>query len=285
METKTLNLQLKARGEAGNGSFSGLGNATGILDRGYDLVPKGAFDDLDGLETSGFIANGHDWRGLPIAMVDKAYEDDEGLKIDVEYHSTQAAQEARTVVNERLAKGKEVGLSIGYEVKRSRPFESVDALDEYCKEQGIKFDRASAGTYNGYCRLLEKISVFEVSIVTVPMNQLSRVTSGKSAFRGSRTLPDHTDDLLAEAVDFTNRIKGLSDTREGKLGERPQSEMRRAIEGMRKNADELEALLPPVETTSEAAKDDATTNPDPAQGVVTDPTPEQKALIATFSTP
>jgi len=63
----------------------------------------------------GFIAYGHDWMN-PVAMPTSATEDGVGLAIGGQFHGTPRAQEARQITTERLAAGKSVGLSIGYEV-------------------------------------------------------------------------------------------------------------------------------------------------------------------------
>src|ERR1051326_5484635 len=103
--------------DEGIGSFQGYASAFGVVDRAGEIVVKGAFaKSLDRFKQDGFIAVGHEWQNLPVATVAEAYEDAKGLFIKCDFHSTPEAQAARTVVKERLDRGKSVGLSIGYSV-------------------------------------------------------------------------------------------------------------------------------------------------------------------------
>lgn len=141
--------------EDGSGYFTGYGSTFGNFDRVKEAVVKGAFKNtLDSFKQDGFIAVGHDWGALPVATVGEAYEDDKGLFIKGEFHSTPEAQAARAVVKERLERGKSVGLSIGYDVKDQEH------------------------TRNG--TLLKELELFEVSIVTVPCNALANATGVKA---------------------------------------------------------------------------------------------------------
>lgn len=140
----------------GPGSFEGYASTFGNKDYAGEIVVKGAFVKcLDRFKADGFIAVGHDWEGLPVATVTEAKEDSVGLWVKGEFHSTPEAQSARTVMKERLDRGKSVGLSIGYEVK-----------DAEMTAKG---------------RLLKELELFEFSIVTVPCNPLAGATGAKSA--------------------------------------------------------------------------------------------------------
>jgi HK97 family phage prohead protease len=144
----------------GPGTFSGYGSTFGNNDRSGDTLVKGAFrKTLDQFKADGFIAVGHDWAGLPVATITDAYEDDYGLFIQGEFHTTPEAQSARTVVKERLDRGKSVGLSIGFDVKPG----------------GSKANTATGG------RAFTDVELFEVSIVTVPCNPKAQATEAKSA--------------------------------------------------------------------------------------------------------
>lgn len=92
----------------------------------------------------GFGALNHEWGSLPIATISTAREDDRGLYVEGQFHSTPDAQAARTVVRERLERGKSVGMSIGYKV----------ADDEF--KDGA--------------RHLKEVDLYEVSLVSVPAN-------------------------------------------------------------------------------------------------------------------
>ncbi len=166
--------------DEGSGSFEGYASIFGNFDRVNEAVVKGAFSNVDDFIKSGFGAVGHDWSGLPIATIADAKQDDIGLWIKADFHSTKDAQDARTVIQERLARGKFVGLSIGYEVNDS----------EYVPEG----------------RLLKALTIYEASLVTVPANPLAGVNASKSSSPTNIPLEDHSAQMLANAKDYTKRL-------------------------------------------------------------------------------
>ena len=146
---------------AGPGGFEGYASLFGVLDSGGDIVEAGAFrNTLEAFIKDGFIADGHNWNSVSdgaIGTIVDAHEDARGLFIKTEYHTTQRAQDARRIATERLARGKSVGLSIGYAV---RP--GGEGMD-------------SAGV-----RRLRDLDLFEVSHVNVPMLRPAGMTAAKS---------------------------------------------------------------------------------------------------------
>jgi Escherichia/Staphylococcus phage prohead protease len=140
-----------------SGEFSGYASIFGTVDRGKDIVVKGAYDKaLPAFLKDGFISWSHDW-GNPIAMPTEAYEDDKGLFLAGRFHSTPSAQEARTIASERAIAGKRTGLSIGYDV------------------EDFSFDRKGN-------RLLKIINpLFEVGFVMAPMHREANLAAVKAA--------------------------------------------------------------------------------------------------------
>jgi len=180
MEYKTcLEHGIKISSE-GSGSFEGYASTFGNFDRVNEAVVKGAFTNLEDFVKSGFGAIGHDWSGLPIFTISDAKQDDIGLWIKADFHSTEAAQATRTVIQERLARGKSVGLSIGYEVTDS----------EYVPEG----------------RLLKALNLFEVSVVTIPANPLAGVQSAKDYSLTNLSVDEHSALMLANAKDYVARL-------------------------------------------------------------------------------
>lgn len=160
------------------GGFDGYASLFGVLDDGGDIVERGAFaGTIDQFLKNGFIALGHDWNGLPIGYPVDVHEDERGLYLRAEYHSTPEAQHARRVAQERMGRGMSVGLSIGYlpEVAGSSP--------------------------EGH-RLLRKVGLFEVSQVNVPMLR----PAGLSAVK-SQPVPyqEHGDRVLATVSEYVAR--------------------------------------------------------------------------------
>jgi hypothetical protein len=141
-----------------HGSFGGYGSVFGIVDRASEIVDAGAFaDTLATFRKEGLILWNHD-RARPVAIPVEAREDRFGLWLRCNFHSTQDAQDARTIVSERLAAGFSYGLSIGYRVLR----------DAYIS--GI--------------RHLVEIELLEVSLVSVPALQVATVGAVKGAMFG-----------------------------------------------------------------------------------------------------
>ena len=143
--------------DASSGEFSGYASVFGNVDQGGDIVVRGAYAKaIPAFLRDGFISWSHDW-AMPIAMPTDAREDERGLFLAGRFHSTPAAQEARTIAAERAATGKRTGLSIGYEIE----------------------DYAFNTKGN---RLLKVINpLFEVGFVMVPMNRESNVGAVKNA--------------------------------------------------------------------------------------------------------
>jgi uncharacterized protein len=150
-----LNGEFKILDDPANGSFSGYASVFGNTDRQNEVVVKGAFaTTLPGFLKDGFGALNHEWAALPIATISEAREDERGLWVKGEFHSTSDAQAARTIVRERLERGKSVGLSIGYKVKD----------DEF--KDGARF--------------LKDVDLYEISLVSVPANAEAQVVGIKS---------------------------------------------------------------------------------------------------------
>jgi HK97 family phage prohead protease len=150
-----LNGEFKILDDSPHGSFNGYASVFGNIDRQNEVVVKGAFaTTLPGFLKDGFGALNHEWSALPIATISEAREDERGLWVKGEFHSTSDAQAARTIVRERLERGKSVGLSIGYKVKD----------DEF--KDGARF--------------LKDVDLYEISLVSVPANAEAQVVGIKS---------------------------------------------------------------------------------------------------------
>lgn len=215
---------LKLLEDSPHGGFNGYVSVFGNEDSYGDIIEPGAFKEtIQDFIKDGFIAVGHDWGGLPVATVVEAYEDDYGLFMRCEFHSTEAAQSARTVVRERMARGKTVGLSIGYEVKEYAIIKPED------------------GSW-GYKRRLIKIKLYEGSIVTVPANALAGVTDAKGH---GQTLNAQYDAALAAVEAVTRRIGSLADLKHQE-GKRLNPANRERLETLAASVAELlAATVPP----------------------------------------
>lgn len=173
--------------EDGPGGFEGHTSISGNLDDGGDIVLDGGFKDvLDTFLKSGFTAHSHEWNikdgviGYPM----KAYEDENGLFISVKFHSTEDAQNVRTKMRERIADGKDVGLSIGYRPQSPiyvYPKDYEKELPKYLSPKYLNEGLEKAKQFK-FVRVLPKISELkECSVVTSPMNGVAQVTSVKDS--------------------------------------------------------------------------------------------------------
>lgn len=157
MELKHITVPISEAKLLGDGqTLTGYGSTFGNTDRQSEVVDKGAFTKtLPQWRRDGFVAWQHNW-DVPIAYPTKATEDDKGLYFEAAFHSTPDAQVARTITAERLAASKSMGLSIGYEA----------TVWEYDKPEQV--------------RHLKEITLYEVSLVTVPANPKATVTGLKT---------------------------------------------------------------------------------------------------------
>jgi HK97 family phage prohead protease len=192
-QIKTQELAEFKMEDTGNGSFSGYASTFGNYDSVKEAVVKGAFaDTLEQFKANGFIALNHDWNGEAIAFVKNAFEDDKGLFVECEFHSTTKAQEIRKIMQERAAAGKSNRMSIGYRVVKS--------------------------TTTAQGKQLDQIRLYEASIVNVPANELASITSVKGD--NGEGDDDDTEGKKAVVVDLNSTfVKALL------LGDDIESEM------------------------------------------------------------
>ncbi len=169
----------------GSGSFSGYANNFGVLDSYDDITLPGCFkDSLPEFLNSGFTAPDHRWGitseiGIPV----EAFEDEIGLFVKSIYHPTPDAQAIRQKVNNRLANGKKVSLSIGYRTYSG-------GYDYVVGEEAVPFLKNPSQEVLTYLkeqqplvRLLKKVALKEHSIVPIGANEASEVVEGKSLIK------------------------------------------------------------------------------------------------------
>jgi phage head maturation protease len=133
-----------------------------------------------------FVANGaflgnHDADDLAIGYIKSAVDNGNGIEVEVDYHTTGDAQDARTVAIERLQAGKKVGLSIGFTVGDYIQFENGEALLLGAQNLGMDmnlFDMESIRKCTRSCYLLTRLAkMYEVSQVNFPAVPDSEATS------------------------------------------------------------------------------------------------------------
>ena len=208
-ESKFVELSEFKTAEDDSGSFSGYANNFGVLDSYDDITIKGCFaGSLPEFLNSGFTAPDHRWGitseiGIPV----EAYEDETGIFIKSVYHPTPDAQMIRQKVNNRLANGKKVSLSIGY---RTLDYEYVMGEEA---APFLKNPSQEVLTYlkerQPLVRLLKKCSLKEHSVVPVGANAESSVVEGKALIKTREQIQEERKQELA-AVGNSKTIQILN---------------------------------------------------------------------------
>lgn len=169
-ETLNVKLEIKALNKR---EFEGHGSIFGNVDLGGDVVLPGAFEkSLNEHKTSGTLpAMLYQHRPDQIAGVwTEMHEDQRGLFVKGTLIDTPIGNQAYVELQAKALRG----LSIG--------FETVDA--EHTSRGGRK---------------LKEVNLWEVSLVTFPMNQQAMVEAVKRAIAHNPQTPRELEDYLREA--------------------------------------------------------------------------------------
>ena len=177
MNHKTLDVAFEIKAVSDDGLFSGYGSVFGNIDSGGDVVHSGAFaksiEEWEGRKRMPPVLWNHD-RNEPIGVYTSIREDEKGLYVEGKLlvNEVQRAREIHAL----MKAGALDGMSIGYSVRNREK------------------DRATGVTH------LKELRLFEVSIVTFPMNEESRVDAVKAALEEGAlpTLPEF-EKFLREA--------------------------------------------------------------------------------------
>jgi len=155
MKTKHQDFHFDLKKLSDDGSFEGYGSIFGNEDFGGDIVAKGAFADSIAELKAKKRALPVLWQhktDQPIGVYEDVVEDEKGLYVKGKLLlEVQKAKEAYALLKAKAVSG----LSIGY------------GVDKY------EMDTES------YVRTLTKLNLFEVSLVTFPMNDEARVEAVK----------------------------------------------------------------------------------------------------------
>ena len=189
--TATIDFSFEFKATKDDGTFEGYGSVFNIIDQGGDIIVPGAFSDTLATQKSSGRLPAMLWQhrpSEPIGVYKAMEEDAVGLKVSGQLAlKTARGAEAYAL----MQMGALSGMSIGY---RSRD-------DSYDRVTGI--------------RTLKKLDLIELSLVTFPMNDASRISSVKSAIEELETIRDAERFLRdngmsrTEAVAFIGRVKSL----------------------------------------------------------------------------
>lgn len=181
-----LDIPFKIKAVSEDGLFSGYGSVFGVVDSYKEVVTPGAFaESLQGRMPALL------WQhrsGEPIGVYTSVKEDNIGLYVEGKL-ALKTARGAEAY--ELLKMGALNGLSIGF----------ITREDSYDKVSGV--------------RTLKKVDLWEVSLVTFPANDASRVSTVKS-LESIKTISDVESFLRdsgglsrREAQEIISRIKSL----------------------------------------------------------------------------
>jgi len=191
MTTKTLDFgcELKANGDTG--IFEGYGSVFNITDLGGDIIASGAFAETLSTSKAAGRLPAMLWQhrqAEPIGVYTSMDEDTIGLKVTGKLAlKTVRGGEAY----ELMKMGAITGLSIGYRVRDD------------------SFDRVTG------IRTIKKADLHELSLVTIPMNDASRVSAVKtieeldSLSEIERHLRDACGMSKSEALAMVSRVKSV----------------------------------------------------------------------------
>lgn len=181
--------ELKFTDDSEPGSFEGYGAVFGNVDSYGDVIKKGAFRETlkewtakkrlpPMLAQHGGFMNAMDM--VPIGKWDEMSEDDNGLYVKGRIINLDT-ERGKTIYG-AMKEGALSGMSIGY---RAKEFEI-----------GTKPDEPR--------RILKKLELIELSVVTMPANDMARVASMKSAAENITTIREF-EEFLRDAGGFSRQ--------------------------------------------------------------------------------
>lgn len=155
MERKSIKFEVKSDS---SGVIEGYASRFNEVDRGGDIIVKGAYAETLGRAKPKMLWQ-HD-PSQPIGVWDEASEDETGLYVRGRILDTvEKGREAKSLVEEGVIDG----MSVGYRTLR-------------------------AGRDEKGNRLLQKMDLWEVSLVTFPMQDTARIDSIKAADMSRREM-------------------------------------------------------------------------------------------------
>ena len=232
--------------EASNGGLKGMALKYGEMDSYYSVfAPGSATAALPDFVANGSFLESHDADDLAIGYIKSAIDNGMGVEVEVEYHSTPAAKDARTVALERLAAGKKVGLSIGFTIGDYLEFENGEEMLRMVDTLGMDknlFNVEAIGKCNRSCYLIMRLAkVYEVSQVNFPAVPESEASEVRNSLKGAHAGSSFADQLssVLDAVEGVttraNEVLVLREAHDKTLG---KATLER-LEAIRSNLDEL----------------------------------------------
>lgn len=222
--------KLSVKDGDGPGLIEGYASVFNGVDSYGDSISPGAYaETIPDFIVRGALHHEHDTR-LRLGTISAASEDGHGLLIRADFHTDPEAQRIRTQITERLDRGKFMGLSIGYE-----------PLD---MEWRTPKDGEPPPPFGDKIRVLKRIKLYEVSVVSVPADSDAEIIAAKS-----RAFEIHSADVQVAVREWLERCRaGLAQRQKDNRDLSPaRRDQMAALSGsLRIAADEVDALLVPT---------------------------------------
>ena len=154
--------------------FSGYGSTFGNIDRGDDVIEKGAFVESLKNEMPKLL-----WQhkmSEPLGIFTNAFEDDRGLFVTGKMPKSDDFVRGRVIPQIKV--GSISSMSIGFSIP----------------SDGAEIRKMESGSV----RFIKKVNLFEISLVTIPMNTEADITGFKSAF----PFKDLPFPMIGEQINF-----------------------------------------------------------------------------------
>jgi len=153
LEHKSINIEFKATQE--EGIFEGYSAYFDNVDSYGDVIRKGAFSKSINENLSEIkVMWNHDWKGVPIGIIEELKEDDKGLWFRAKLNNTATATDVKVAIKD----GAVTKMSIGYSTTKSNK-EKLDGK---------------------WIKSLTEIKLYEISPVNFPANTLASITGYKN---------------------------------------------------------------------------------------------------------
>lgn len=175
------------------GVIEGYASLYDVEDSDQDIIAKGAFDDsLQQWRVLGQMPPmlwQHDV-AQPIGIWTSLKSDSRGLFVRGQLFVDEVERAAEAYA--LLKRGALSGLSIGYKAERVR------RVSGQAKGDGRSL------------RVIERLKLFEISLVTFPALETARISSVKSAAKISSTLAEEQRSLVAQLQGLTHQLRALT---------------------------------------------------------------------------
>lgn len=227
LETKQgdARLEVKADGEGGILHIKAYALAFGNIDSWGDIIMPGALDEFLKSEDADRMAlcYQHERRTVIGKITDKGV-DDYGMWIEADILPTTAGNDAAILIKSGAIKE----FSIGYRADRYH----------YEKREGYEYD----------IRILDAITVYEVSPVTIAANPDAIIVSAKAD-------PNHINNPKPQKTMTPEEIKAMRESIEKEINEKISADLKAKIEEIKAKQEKIDAQEKSIDNLDKTIKD------------------------------